>query len=152
MKAMLKSVDAVAQGRVLMLATCNSLDAVTPEVMARFNLGAFFYDYPTTEEAQSIWTHYTRKYEITGQPIPNKQNWVGREIESCCERSYMWNIPLEEAASTVVPVCTANAQKMTQLRTAVSNRFLSAAKPGIFKFDGTRATVETTDTGRKLNV
>lgn len=137
MKAMLKSVDAVAQGRVLMLATCNSLDAVTPEVMARFNLGAFFYDYPSNTEAKSIWNFYMKKFQIEDQPTPDKFNWVGREIESCCERAYMWNIPLAEAAASVVPVCTANAEKMRQLRTAVSGRFLSAARPEIYRFDGT---------------
>ena len=49
-KALLKCVDAVGQGRVLMIATCNSLDALTPELMARFKLATFFYDYPDEEE------------------------------------------------------------------------------------------------------
>lgn len=146
MKAMLKSVDAVAQGRVLMLATCNSLEALTPEVMARFNLGAFFYDYPTTDEAKSIWGYYMKKYDLSGQPIPNKPNWVGREIESCCERAWLWNIPLAEAAESVVPVCTANAQKMATLRANVSGRFLSAARPGIFRTN----LQQEQPTGRRL--
>lgn len=154
MKTLLKSVDAVAQGRVLMLATCNSLDAVTPEIMARFNLGAFFYDYPTPAEARSIWKYYMKKYELADQPIPEKINWVGREIESCCERAYMWNISLAEAAASVVPVCTANAQKMRQLRAAVSGRFLSAAREEIYTFDGTddnNSKINPTAAGRKLN-
>jgi hypothetical protein len=144
MRALLKSVDAVAQGRVLMLATCNSLDTLSPEVMARFNLGAFFYDYPTQDEAGTTWAYYMKKYELSGTP-PNKTNWVGREIESCCERAWLWNIPLEEAASTVVPVCTANAGKMDILRRSVNGRFLSAARPGIYNMSasaeqGERAT------------
>lgn len=136
MKAMLKSIDAVAQGRVLMLATCNSLDTLTPEVMARFNLGTIWYDYPTTDEAAAIWQYYIKKFELTDTP-PQKSNWVGREIESCCERAWLWNISLAEAAETVVPVCTASAGKIEAVRQSVSGRFLSAAQPGVFRVSNT---------------
>lgn len=143
MKAMLKSIDAVAQGRVLMLATCNSLDTLSPEVMARFNLGTIWYDYPTAEEAAAIWDYYIKKFSLKDAP-PKKHNWVGREIESCCERAWLWNIPLAEAAETVVPVCTANAGKIEAIRQSVSGRFLSAAQPGIFKISGTTPASLTT--------
>lgn len=128
-----KAVDAVAQGRVLMLATCNSLDALSPEVMSRFNMGMFFYDYPNTQERAGIIEYYRAKYPAPGE-LPNAQNWVGREIESCFEKASLWGIPLEEAAKTVVPAAIANKDKLNALRRNVSGRFLSAAKPGLYTY------------------
>lgn len=148
MKAMLASVDAVAQGRVLMVATCNSLDVLSPELMSRFTLGTIFYDYPTAEESAAIWAYYMAKYEIKGK-APLRPNWVGREIESCCERAWLWNISLDQAAETVVPVCTASAAKMDTLRRSAAGRFLSAAHPGLYQVETAQAQPAT---GRKLNL
>lgn len=150
MKAMLKSIDAVANGRVLMLATCNSLDTLSPEVQARFNLGSYFYDYPTQDEAAAIWDYYIQKYELPDK-APIKPNWVGREIESCCERAWMWNIPLAEAAETVVPVCVANAVKMTALRKSITG-LLSARDGKIFRAElQTRQHRQTTRNRLTIN-
>lgn len=146
MKALLAAVDAVGQGRILMLATCNSLDNLSPEVMARFRIGTIFYDYPERDEARSIWDYYLKKFELGAQPIPPSQNWVGREIASCCERAWLFDCSIAEAAKSVVPVCTANASKMDALRRSVSGRFLSASRPGIFSIEVAQST------GRKLDL
>jgi hypothetical protein len=133
MKALLRAVDAVTQGKPLMLATCNSLDNLAPELMARFKLGIMFFDYPGDEEARDIWEYYMAKYELTGE-IPQARNWVGREIESCCYRAWSFGCTLHEAAETVVPVSVANGARMEALRQSASGRFLSAAKPGAYEF------------------
>jgi len=150
MARLLKSVDAVAQGRVLMLATCNSLDALSPEVMGRFNMGMFFYDYPTDAERAAIWTHYKAKFSVNGDP-PRAKNWVGREIEACCEKADNWQIPLTEAAETVIPAAMANSVKLQALRQQVSGRFLSAERPGLYRAaDPNTATAGTA--GRSMEV
>lgn len=146
MKALLAAVDAVGQGRVLLLSTSNAFDTLPPEVIARHRIGVIFYDYPTRPDAQSIWEYYIRKYELQDDKIPPCQNWVGREIASCCERAWLFNCSLAEAAQSVVPVCTANASKMAALRQSVSGRFLSSSRPGIFTIETTQAT------GRKLDL
>jgi len=133
MKNLLRAVDSVCQGAPLMLATCNSLDNLAPELMARFKLGIMFFDYPSEQETADIWAYYMRKYELSGDP-PAARNWVGREIESCCHRAWLFNCPLAEAAKTVVPVSVANAARMEALRQSASGRFLSAAKPGPYEF------------------
>ncbi len=145
MKTLLASVDAIAQGRVLMLATCNSFESLSPELMARFTLGTVMFDYPTDEEAKSIGAYYTKKYKIK-EPWQHKPKWVGREIESCCERAWLWNIPLDEASKSVVPVCMSNAGKMDALRRSANGRFLSAAYPGVF------STETEQSTGRKMQI
>jgi hypothetical protein len=109
-----------------------------------------WYDYPTNPEAAAIWSYYKARYNLTGQPTPsNAQNWVGREIESCCERAYLWNVTLAEAAKTVVPACIANGPKIEAMRRAANNRYLSAAAPGIYNVQLTAAALSQ-PTGRTI--
>ena len=128
-----KAIDAVSQGRVLMLSTCNSLDVLSPEVMARHNMGMFFYDYPTPIERQAVIDFYRKKFPTVTGEIPNAENWVGREIESCFEKASLWKIPLEKAARTVVTSARANREKLESLRDRVSGRFLSATTGDIYE-------------------
>ena len=149
MSTLLKSVDAVGQGRILLLSTCNGLDALTPEVMARHRLATFFYDYPTEAEKQACFRYYVDKFKLTekqASPLPPSRNWVGREIASCCERAWLFDKTLTEAAKSVVPVSVASASKMDTLRRSVSGRFLSAAHPGIFDTE----TAQAPAMGRKV--
>lgn len=148
MKQLLKTVDSVTQEQTLMIATCNSLDSLTPEILARFKLGVFFYDYPTPEEQSGIWKLYMKKYELAGDTPPTVAKWVGREIESCCHRAWLFNVPLAEAARSVVPVSRANAARMEALRKSADGRFLSASRPGVYSVD----EAATVATGRNINL
>ncbi len=140
MKTLLKQVDAIApNGRVLVLGTCNAVDTLPPELMSRVGkLATLVFDYPTAEEAAAIWAYYRAKYGIDSPKIPkNTRDWVGREIESCCERAYLFSCSLDEAAKSVVPICVANAARMDALRANLSGRFLSAAKLEPYYFNRT---------------
>ncbi|HXJ58777.1 MAG TPA: AAA family ATPase [Verrucomicrobiae bacterium] len=148
-KALLKCVDAVGQGRVLMIATCNSLDALSPELMARFKLATFFFDYPDETERAALWQLYMKKYELTGTS-PRSPNWVGREIESCCHRAWLFNVSMDEASKSVVPISVANADKMDALRRKVSGRFLSAARPGVYVYG--EEPVKTASKSRRIDL
>lgn len=151
MKAMLKTIDTVTAGRTLMIATCNSLDALTPEIMARFKLGTIFYDYPTAEESNALWKLYAKQYGLGEFNVPDTAvNWVGREIESCCHRAWLFNVSIDEAAKSIVPVCRANKDKMNALRRSVSGRFLSAAQPGVYTFEENPSVEQPT--GRRFKV
>jgi len=133
---MFKTVDAIAAGsRVLMLATCNRISAITPEMRARFRLGTFFYNFPDEEENAALWSMFRAKYGIADQNIPESSNWVGREIESCCELAYLLTTTLTEAAKFIVPVAVSAADQIDTLRRQASGRFLSASYPGVFKVD-----------------
>lgn len=134
MRSLLKSIDAVGQGRVLMIATCNSIEALSPELMARFKLAQFVYDYPDNDEAKSLWSYYMDKYGLSGEIPGGTELWVGREVESCCERAWLFNQSVVEAAKTIVPISVANKDKMDKLRKNLSGRFLSAAHPGVYTY------------------
>ena len=133
--ALFKAADAIAGGgRILMVATCNNLAALTPEMQARFRLGTYFFDYPDEEQRAGLWAHYRKKFGIADAKVPESTNWVGREIESACELSYLLDSPLAEAAKRIVPVCNAKAAEMEQLKLNCSGRFVSADYDGIFQY------------------
>lgn len=137
MKNLLKAIDAVAQGRLLMIGTCNSVDNMAPQMMGRFKLAKFVYDYPNRVEATALWRYFMGRYKLEGDIPEGVDNWVGREIESACERAWMFNIPLHESIKSEVPICIANKDKMETLRQKLSGRFLSAAQPGIYYYTPT---------------
>lgn len=145
-KRMLAAVDAMGQGNVLMLATCNSMDTLPPEVQARFRLGIFFYDYPNDEEAAALWKYYTARYKIKDKVPAGVGNWVGREVEAACYRADLFGVSLAEACKTIVPMCVSNASRMATLRNSASGRYQSAAYQGVYQ----TATVQQQPAGRKI--
>lgn len=132
----LKVVDSVSQGRALVVATCNSLGTLPPELRRRFKFGTFFFDLPTAAERKTIWELYTAKYRIISKALkemPNDEGWTGAEIASCCEIAYRLKISLPEAARYIVPVSKSAAESIEKLRRDASGRFISASEPGIYK-------------------
>jgi hypothetical protein len=134
LRSALAAVDALAgDGSVLMVASCNWVDNISPDIMARFTMGQFFYDFPTTEERGALWKLFMRKLELPDQEIPSSDGWVGREIESCCWRAWQYQRPLVEVARNICPSSISQKTKLEALRKACSGRFLSAATPGLYQ-------------------
>jgi len=134
----LKVVDAVSSGKILCIATCNSIAALSPELRRRFTFGTFFFDLPTAEERGAIWELFTKKYGIKGDVIiPVDNGWTGAEIQQCCNIAYRLKIGLREAATYIVPVATSAAEAINKLRSEASGRFISASQPGIYTYSVT---------------
>ena len=76
----LQIIDAVSQGRMLFIATCNSIASLPPELRWRFTLGTFFFDLPTADEQETIWRIYLKKYGVSGE-LPSDEGWTGTEIK-----------------------------------------------------------------------
>lgn len=77
----LKVTTAVSQGRPIVIATCNSVAVLPPELVNRFKW-RFFVDLPDREEKDVIWRIHTQRRGLTG-PVPADVEWNGREIEQC---------------------------------------------------------------------
>lgn len=132
-----KVVDAISGSRTLCIATCNSIEALSPELRARFTLGTFFFDAPDAEEKKGIWAIHRAKWNIpANEPNPNDAGWVGREIAECCKKAYRLRTTLAEAATYVVPVTKSSADLVHNLRVRSSNKYLHASKPGLFTYAG----------------
>lgn len=127
----LKIIDAIGNGEVLLLASCNKVERLSPEFRSRFQLSTWFFDLPTDAERAVIWDLHRKRFGIDPDDIkPEDEGWVGREIESCCQGAYLLNVSLKEAAKYIAPSCVANSEAIEKLRIAANGRYLSASYPG----------------------
>lgn len=135
LRAAQATVNAISGGRVLALATCNSMSALPPEMLRRFALGIFYFDAPSPEERAAIWNIYRTKYGIDPkQKTPASDGWTGAEIKECCKKAYRMNKTLAEAAQFVVPVTQSSAQMVKLSRQSADGKYLSASKPGVYRW------------------
>jgi len=133
LRTALKIIDAVSQGRMLFIATCNSIASLPPELRRRFTLGTFFFDLPTEEEREIIWQIYFKKYGVTGE-LPNDEGWTGAEIKECCRKAHRLGMTLVQAAKYIVPVSRSAAEQVKALRQMASGKFISASTPGVYQY------------------
>jgi adenylate kinase family enzyme len=140
---------AVSQGKGLVIATCNSISSLPPELRRRFSLGTFFVDLPSTEERASIWSLWLKKYSLAADAVrPNDVGWTGAEIRACCDVAYRAGVSLVEASSFIVPVSKSAADKIDALRKSASGKFISANHSGTYIYD---PNAEASSTGRKFD-
>lgn len=150
LRSALQVVDAVSQGRALVIATCNAIANLPPELRRRFTLGTFFFDLPTDAERKAIWSIYRAKYDIgEDDATPDDEGWTGAEIKQACQIAWRLNKPLDYAAKFIVPVCKSASEQIERLRSQANGRFIAASQEGIYQKD---TTASAAPKRRKLNV
>lgn len=132
-RAVVRTIKGLSAGRqVFVVATCNRLSVLPPELRRRFRLGIVFFDLPTKEERKAIWDLNLKKHKIKKQKLPEDNEWTGAEIRNCCELADQLNVGLKEAASYIVPIAKAMSDTIQELRRTASGRFLSASASGTY--------------------
>jgi hypothetical protein len=121
--------------------TCNDISKLPPEFARAERWDAvFFLDLPTAAERDAIWALYRKQYGIPdGQSRPDDTSWTGAEVKSCCRLAALLDVPLTQAALSVVPVAVTAAEQVERLRAWASGRCLSASAPGVYRRDGAPA-------------
>jgi hypothetical protein len=142
----LKVIHSISQGRTYFVATCNSIEAVSPELRRRFKSGIFFFDLPTADERKAIWKIYFGKYKLDKQQLPNDANWTGAEIEQACSLSWKLNVSLIQAANYIVPVAKSDAERIKRLRQQADGKFISASYSGVYQLE------QQAETGRRIEL
>lgn len=137
-RAGLKVANAVGQGEVLVIATCNSIGNLPPELRRRFKRGTFFFDLPNADERTAAWLLHARRNDIdlnatTVKLINFDEGWTGAEIETCCEIASELGLSLEEASRYVVPVAKSMGEQITALREQANGRYISASVSGVYE-------------------
>jgi hypothetical protein len=132
LRAALKVITSVSNGRTLWIATCNAIGDLPPELRRRFTLGTFFFDLPEKPEREVIWRLHAQAFGIADSKRPEDHGWTGAEIRQCCDIAWRLGITLKEAAAYVVPVSRSASETIDRLRKAADGRFLSASKGGIY--------------------
>jgi hypothetical protein len=150
MNELLKVMDAMSNGRPLIIATCNkaSPTILPAEIRRRLSVhGEWFFDLPGPDDRANIWKIHKRKNGLDAAlPTPSDEGWTGAEIAVCCIRAADTGLSLLEAGATVIPQSVSMAETNKQLRQDAVGRFLDAQKGGYFR--GV-ATVANTGEGRR---
>lgn len=132
----LRVIDSVSQGRAMFIATCNSLGSLPPELLRRFDLGRYFFDLPTAEEREQIWSIHAQAFGLGDQERPADEGWTGAEIRNACRVAYLCSEPLVEAAKQIVPICTTQREVIESRRREAHGRYTSAAYAGPYQQPG----------------
>jgi AAA+ superfamily predicted ATPase len=129
-------VDGVTNPRIWLIASANSLDGLPPELISRFQVGGiYFFDVPDEEEKQGIMKLKIAKYKLDPkQPLPKMDDWTGRDVNNCAFKAEAMGMSLTEAGQHVVPLLSSHREQMDSLRNYATGRFLSASKPGVYKY------------------
>jgi hypothetical protein len=134
-------IDSISGGFAFMVATCNSVNALPPELKRRFSAATFFFDAPETQnERNMIWDIYRAKYSLPVQAMPNDEGWTGAEIKNCAYTAYTLKISLKDASTYIVPVTVSDKGRIEELRRNSSGKYLSASKPGIYSWSESAQT------------
>lgn len=133
LRAALRVAKAVSEKRrLLVIATCNRVGSLATELEARFNLGSFFFDFPSPDAIGQAWGIWQRNFQLPEQETPLAEKWVGRDVRDACEKAYRLNLSILEASRYTVPACVRDKERLQALRQAASGRFLDIDKPGVF--------------------
>jgi len=132
--------EAIGQGRVLVIATCNRAANLSPEIMRRFGT-PFFFELPARGELDGMWDLYTRRPHPEAEgPLskaqiatrPDSTGWTGSDVKRCCEVAWRLDVPLVEAAQFVVPVALSRPADVERLRQEADGAYISASIPGTY--------------------
>ena len=137
MRNALKVITAVGGNKAFFIMTCNQIISLPPELRRRFTSGIFFFDLPTKDERETIWSIYLKKWSLSIDEIKDvdDRGWTGAEIRNCCRMAYRQNISLAEAAKYIVPISKSSPAQIEQLRQQASGAYLSANADGIYRYE-----------------
>jgi hypothetical protein len=143
----LKVITAIAEGRVLFIATANNTTSFSPEVNRRFP-DQFYFESPDDAGRAAIWPVYINKFKLTAEqaafPKGMDVDWTGAEIRRVCRRAAKLKRPVVDVAKHVLPQAISQKHKLQQQREAAAGRFLSANRPGWYAVPSLQVSVPAT--------
>lgn len=129
----MKIIEAVGGiGGAFFIATSNDISSIKPELKRRFTKGIWFFDLPTREEREIIWSIYLKKYELGKSHKVSDEGWTGAEIENCCKMAWEENISVEEASKSIIPVSVSGKAQVDSLREDANGKYASTNYPGVY--------------------
>ncbi len=147
-RSMMQVAQAVSGGKALVIATCNSMSVLPPELRRRFKLGTYLVELPSESEQALIWPIWIKRFDLPKQPLPACDQWTGSEISACCEIAYRTGRTLIQAAQNIVPVAKSGKAQIEALRRMADGVFLSANHGGVYSMNGTAP--EASPSGRSM--
>lgn len=131
----MKVIKGIAGKGAFWIATSNNITTLAPELLRRFELGGtWFFDLPTAEERASIWQLNLQQYGLADAPFAGDDQWTGANIRDACKKAWALGIPLEEAASQIVPIARRDPALVDRLRKAANGNWLSTSHSGPYAY------------------
>lgn len=114
---------------VIVVATCNKLDVLPPELQRRFTLGVMYCGLPTDEERDAIWLLQLAAHGLPlDGPRPRDTDWTGADVRNCCAAASDFGLPLAEAAECyVTPVVVIDPEAVEALEVRAHGKWKSAS-------------------------
>jgi hypothetical protein len=132
----LATLDAIAEGRILMIATANKTAEFSPEMNRRFP-DQFFYDFPDEAGREALWPVYVKLNDLTPEQATFvkgwDRGWTGDEIARACERAKKFKETVVETSRYILLSAESGKAKHDALRQQAHGKFLSASKPGWYE-------------------
>jgi hypothetical protein len=141
-RAALRVIEAIAGSGAMFVATCNRLEALSPELRRRFSMGTYFFDLPDAEERAAIWSLHLQRRTLTANVdacVRLSDGWSSANVRDCCDRAFELGLSIADAAARIVPAVAADPTGIARLRDAACGRFLSASYPGVYTGAADRA-------------
>jgi hypothetical protein len=133
-RAALNMIERVGGKRVLVIGTCNGLEALSAAMRRRFNSAAmWFFDLPTADEKAAIWAINKKRFGITETINPPDNGWSSANIRDCCRAAYIMGQSLAEAAKSVVSATNQDSEGIERLRNLANGRMLATSTVGPYK-------------------
>jgi len=129
----LRVVESLAQGEAFWIATCNSINALPPELRRRFSYGTWFVDLPNQSARKAMWKLYGERFDVKPNAKVDDDGWTGAEIKTCASMASDMNIKVTEAQHFISPVSRSSAETIESLRRLATGRFRSASDGGFYK-------------------
>lgn len=146
----LEMVERIGNGKVFVMATCNRLESIPPELRRRMTFGLHFFDLPEVEDRAEIWKLYCAKFGVKLPETVGKWDagWTGAEIRNAVKTAWRMGCSVQEAARFIVPVAQSAAAEIERLREMANGKFLDAAKGGVYIMR--KGVQQATGGGRKV--
>lgn len=143
-RAIMRAIYAiVGDGGAYFIATCNKLDALSPEIRRRLSsFGLWFFDMASAQERAEIGIIQARKYsgletKDAAEFFAKQEGWSAANIRDCCRLAHALNMPLAEASAFVIPAGAQDPDGLQRLRQMAHNRFLSSSSAGVYRLPKT---------------
>jgi len=147
LRAALETIDAVSEGKILLVATCNGATELRPELLRRYK-PRFVVDLPDASTLPAIWAIQLRAHGLPADsPLPGSVGWTGAEIRDACQIARATGATPREAAAYIVPISVSAAATIKRVREEATGRFVDASRGGPY-MGPTTALVAPPETGR----
>jgi hypothetical protein len=158
-RLVIEQIRAMADEKVFVVASCNSLINIPGPLLRRFRAGIWFFDLPSRAARAVILAKQAKAHGLDPATFPASmlgRPYSGAELRNLCDLVAGYGVSWEDASTLITPLYVSDAKTIAALRADATGRYLDAAAPGFYPgpSDGPgstdRAALPGGDAGRRF--